>query len=172
MIKTLAIVLLVSAMTLTGCATKTDEKMYASYTKVITEVTEAQLEYFSKQLAALTESIPAATTPLERHLIRQSIMDLSMEVQDVKRSTGTNDVLNTIADKSDSLLRTVGTTLIAYKGLEVLGDIVDSAGSMEADNGSTIEVNKPESHVTTVGDDNTATLRDPTTTEAEPTISE
>lgn len=153
--------LLLGSLVLTGCASKNDKDMYESYTKAIVDISEDTLTLFANKLQILAESIPLATTPLERHLIRESILDLQYDIQKVQKATGGNDVLNSLAVQSNNLLWTIGKGVLGYKGIETLGKIVDSAGSITASEGSSVSVSKPENHITTVGDDNVATSKEP-----------
>jgi hypothetical protein len=155
------LVALMIAVGLSGCATKNDKDMYGDYTMAVTTVSSDMMEYFSTQLAYLAESIPYATTPLERHLIRESIVELRMDIQKVERATNGNDVVSILASKADRLLGIIGSSAVAYKGIEVLGDVMEEQGGTSADNGSTININKEEAHNTTVGDNNVPTNKEP-----------
>ena len=159
--KYIAVIMIVVLGLVSGCATKNDKDMYGNYTKAVTTVSSDMMEYFSTQLAYLAESIPYATTPLERHLIRESIVELRMDIQKVERATNGNDVVSILASKADRLLGIIGSSAVAYKGIEVLGDVMEEQGGTNADNGSTININKEEAHNTTVGDNNVPTNKEP-----------
>jgi hypothetical protein len=159
--KYIAVMIVVFSMMASGCATKNDKDMYKDYTTPISIVSTSTLEYFSKQIGILADSLEYATTPLERHLVREAIVELQYDIQEVSRATNGNDVVMKLASKADKLLAIVGGTVVGYKGMEVLGDVLDASGTTSADNGSTVNINKEENHITTAGDNNIPTLKEP-----------
>lgn len=145
---------------LTSCATKNDVNMYGKYTKSVTAISTTQIGYFSMQISILAESLKEATTPLERHLVRQLIMDLHADVQELKRAYGTNDIILELAKKSDKLLGIGAGTMLGIKALDTLDELMATSGTIEANEGSTINYERTEEHQTTIGEENTPVYKE------------
>lgn len=157
MLKKIIAVLMAVPLVLTGCATQVDKEMYSDYTNSIASVSHDTLEMYSSKLSMLANSLEQATTPLERHLVREAILKLDFKIQTIARATNGNDIALKLAGESSELLKTAGMTLVGYEGVKTIGKIVDSAGSVTASGGSSIRIEKPESHNTIVGNNNVPT---------------
>lgn len=151
-IRSIAIALCLS-IGLIGCATKNDKDMYLGYTKAVSNVVEKEIESMRMILTTLAESIPLATTPLERHLIREAIVKLQIKAQNVALATNGNDVAISFIGELNNVAKTAGLSIVGYKGMEVLKGITETPGSVTASDNAVVTVENHENHATAIGEE-------------------